>query len=291
MNLLKVMTFNLRGSMMQIDGANYWPHRADLNIRTLQKYTPDLIGFQEFQTGHLAAYQEHLPDYAYELGLNSIDDSDYGMKNPIYWRRDRFDLLASGGFYLSDTPEVWSDGWDGVFVRCATWVHLHDKVTDSPLMMLNTHLDHIGEQARRNGTRLIVSQLPRINPEGWPTVITGDFNARVWAMEDHGGVIPEGMEEEATPAGIVHEIFLGAGFRDTFTEAGHDEGIHTNTFHDFKGTDYPAIGQRIDWILIQDGKNQRLNTLACDILQDAEPPLYPSDHYPVMAVLRVESSE
>ncbi len=283
-----VMTFNLRGSMMEIDGANYWPHRANLNIRTLRHYHPDLIGFQEFQSGHRDAYAEHLPQYAHTPGLNTIDDSAYGMQNPIYWLNDRFDLLQTGGFYLSKTPDVWSMGWDGVFVRCATWVHLFDKAANLPLFMLNTHLDHIGEQARRGAARLILTQLPTINPEGWPAIITGDFNSRVWAIEENGGVIPPGMEEEATPAGVVQGIFTAAGWRDTFAEAGHTEDAQTNTFHDFKGTAYPAIGQRIDWVLVKDGATRQVRTLSCDIIRDAEPPLYPSDHYPVMAGVLIE---
>lgn len=284
---IKIMTFNLRGSMMEIDGANYWPHRADLNIRTLKKYAPDIIGFQEFQSGHQSAYQAELPQYDYVIGLNTIDDSIYGMQNPIYWRRKRFTLLDQGGFYLSDTPDEWSHGWDSAFVRSATWVKLHDKTIDRPLFILNTHLDHLAEHARQQSAKLIIRQLAnRVLPDT-TTFITGDFNSRVWAAEDHGGTIPTGYEMDALPAGTVHQFFTDAGYQDTFMLAGNQDAPTVNTFHDFIGDEYPAISQRIDWVLVKPAPTDRFHAITSEIIRDHEAPIYPSDHYPVMATLSI----
>ncbi len=284
--MLKVMTFNLRGSMFEIDGANYWPHRVDLNIRTIKAYDPDIIGFQEYQSGHLADYDKHLPEYAYELGLMTIDDSEFGMQNPVYWRKTRFKLEDAGQFYLSETPAVWSLGWDSVLVRAATWVRLHDLIHGQSVFVLNTHLDHLGEAARVNGARLVVEKVDTLR-DGLPTLVMADFNSRVWAMEDHGGTFPPGMEEEATPAGTVYAVFAQAGYTDTYRAAGLQEGIDTNTYHGFEGENYPQIGQRIDWILTLDGGAQYIKTRDCAIIRDGEPPLYPSDHYPVLATVEI----
>lgn len=289
MTTIKAMTFNLRGSMLEIDGVNYWPHRADLNISVLRRAAPDIIGFQEFQIGHRDSYAAHLPEYEHVIGHNTIDDSEFGMQNPIYWRRERFALRDCGAFYLSETPERWSVGWDGVFVRSVNWVRLHDTQAGFDLIALNTHLDHLGETARQHGARLIVGHLQAFAAD-LPVIVTGDMNSRVWAVEANGGHIPPELSEEATPPGTVHRIFTAYGLRDTFNEAGHAESADTNTFHDFKGEDYPAIGQRIDWVLIGDGAGHRLQTLDCAIIRDAQPPVYPSDHYPVMATVRVVSS-
>lgn len=280
MSTITVMTFNLRGSFFEIDGENYWPHRADLNVRTVTKYNPDLIGFQEFQTGNQETYASVLSDYDHEMGPVTIDNSEFGMWNPIYWKKARFERLDSGSFYLSETPDEWSLSWDSSMVRAATWVHLKDMQSDKTFFMLNTHLDHLGESSRVNGARLIVEKLAGVAGD-LPAIVTGDFNSRVWAIEHHGGSIPEKLADEATPAGTVHRVFSSAWYRDTYLEAGGKEGPETNTFHNFKGMGYPAIGQRIDWVLVRGG----LTALACDIIRDGEPPLYPSDHYPVMATL------
>jgi endonuclease/exonuclease/phosphatase family metal-dependent hydrolase len=284
---LKIMTFNLRGSMMEIDGVNYWPNRADLNVCTLKKYAPDIIGFQEFQHGHQSTYQLHLPHYDSIIGLNTIDNSIYGMQNPIYWYRERFQLLDHGGFYLSDTPDEWSYGWDSTFVRSANWVKLYDKFIDRPLFVLNTHLDHIAEYARQQSTKLIIEQIAKLIEEDMTIFITADFNSRAWATEDHGGTIPAGYESDALPAGTVHKLFTEAGYQDTFVLAGNQDMPHINTYHDFIGEDYPPISQRIDWILFKPTPDYPLKVKTCDIIRDHEAPIYPSDHYPVQAVLSI----
>lgn len=176
----KVMTFNLRGSYFEIDGANFWVYRADLNARTLQKYAPDIISFQEFQFGNLETYHHTLSEYAYELGLVTIDQSEFGMYNAIYWKAERFEALASGGFYLSPTPEVWSIGWDSALIRATNWIKFRDLWTHHHFLYVNTHLDHLGETARVEGSRLNVARIAQIRAD-LPVIITGDFNSRAWS--------------------------------------------------------------------------------------------------------------
>ena len=84
------------------------------------------------------------------------------------------------------------------------------------------------------------------------------------------------------PGGTVHQRFLDYGFRDTFDETGHLDAPTVNTYHHLLGHQFPPFGYRIDWILLLDGA-QRWQAHSCAILQDEAPPLYPSDHYPVMA--------
>lgn len=285
---LKIMTFNLRGSMMEIDGINYWPNRADLNVRLLKKYAPDIIGFQEFQHGHQSVYQLHLPHYESVIGLNTIDDSIYGMQNPIYWHRERFSLSDQGGFYLSDTPDKWSYGWDSTFVRSVNWVKLYDKLLKRSLFVINTHLDHIAEYARQQSVRLIINAVEQLAEADQTIFITADFNSRVWAAEEHGGTIPAGYEDDALPAGTIHQCFMDAGFQDTFILAGKQDAPEINTFHDFIGDQYPPISQRIDWVLVKQSADQALHVRDCQIITDHDAPIYPSDHYPVMAILNTE---
>src|SRR5262245_50571215 len=105
------MTFNVRGSFHQ-DDSNDWVTRRDLNVATILKYAPDIIGFQEAQSGNLEAYKSALGEYTCELGLISIRKAANYHRVPIYWKRDCFTKLDSGGFYLSETPDAWSVSWD-----------------------------------------------------------------------------------------------------------------------------------------------------------------------------------
>lgn len=281
---LKIMTFNLRGSFFgeHLDGVNIWQNRADLNLRTIRKYDADLIGFQEYQRGNQKFYDPRLTDYAYEMGLVTVDDSEFGMWNPIYWKADRFSLLDSGGFYLSKTPDVYSSHWDAMLVRAANWVRLHDNHTDETFVFCNHHLDHIGEESRVEGAKIIVERLSSMTE---PVIVVADFNSRVWASPDEDKQHPPaGVDPlDLYPPGTVHGVFTRAGYEDTYLAAGHTDAPHINTFHDWRGEDYPPIAIRIDWIL-----GKRVHTKSCDIIRDCEPPLYPSDHYPIVAVVELK---
>ncbi len=121
-----------------------------------------------------------------------------------------------------------------------------------------------------------------------PVVMTADFNARA---RDTGSANLESLPDElrrwlardpVPPAGGVYNLFRDYGFVDTFDEAGLHDAPDINTYHHFLGRGFPSLGYRIDWILTLDGA-QRWQTRACQIIRDEAPPLYPSDHYPVLA--------
>lgn len=265
MERFSLMTFNVRGAIHD-DSENVWSKRADLNVRTIQKYNPDLIGFQELQMGNMVTYYQNLVRYAHILGPESSEMARFNY-NAIFWNPERFEVLDFGGFYLSRTPDRWSGDWDTDCIRAATWAQLRSTQTGHRLLYLNTHLDHISEAARLEGSRLIVQRLGDLS-EGLPAIVTGDFNARAW--------LP-GEKRESD----VHRVYTQAGFRDAYLEAGHTEEGDTNTFHGFQGAGFDAEQLRIDWILMRGG----LQAASCQIVRDAQPPLYPSDHYPVLAEL------
>lgn len=253
----RVMSFNVR-MVNDRDGANNWADRASLNVRVIRDAAPDLIGFQELQQAHLEVYLEHLPGYEHVLGPGV--STPVNQEHPaVFWNPARFRLLASGGFYLSPTPEEWSRGWDSACPRGATWARF--RVADEEVVFVNTHLDHDGEVARIQGSRLIVDRVERIGDGGAPTIITGDFNAGPLTPTQH--------------------VYLQAGFKDAC------EGLDEPSFHGFRGKARRRprpTDDRIDWILIRNGA-RRLRVVDAGLVRDAEPPLYPSDHYPVVADL------
>lgn len=261
----KTMTFNIRGSYHR-DGRNAWRHRADLCRRIIQSYAPDLIGFQEFQSGNWRYFDAFLPEYQRLLGPE-YENRPPRAHNAIYWRPERLEMLDSGGFWLSETPEIFSGSWTTHQKRSANWARFRLFQDNTEFVHLNTHLDHRSVQARRQGARLIVQRLEELAGGNLPVIVTGDFNA--------------------DPGSPVHRIFTDAGYGDTHLLAGNPS---CRTFHKFQGDDFvprrPEKEGRLDWILVRDTSTQRLTETRCEAVLDSEPPVYPSDHYPIVADLR-----
>ena len=267
---IRVMSFNVRGSFRDRGKANAWENRADVNVETIERRAPDLIGFQELQGGNLETYGERLSQYACVVGPRYGNRAPYDF-NAIFFDPSRLELLDSGGFWLSETPERHSASWGTRVVRSTNWAHFRFSETGPSLLHLNTHLDHVSSLARVESSSLILRKLAELGEEEHPVVVTGDFNCR--------------------PGTPVHRSFARAGFVDTYLAAGNEDGTGANTFHAFKGARYrearPALGpRRIDWILLKDPR-QRVRVGSHLILRDHEEGsgVYPSDHYPVLAEL------
>ncbi|MDZ4718719.1 MAG: endonuclease/exonuclease/phosphatase family protein [Roseiflexaceae bacterium] len=261
------MTFNIRGAYWKRDGVNFWPERAALNVATIRRHAPDVIGFQEFQDGNMAVYQYELANYRWSLGPR------YGNNEPfeypaIAWNPAVLRLCGVGGFWLSTTPLRHSESWETACIRSAQWARFqpisasHSAIQgDASFLLLNTHLDHISKQARVEGAKLIMNQLAAIAQPDEPLILTGDFNC-----------------DPGTPP---YQVFANAGLIDAFLSVGEQDGLESYTFHGFVGRDRKhKTGwiERIDWVL-----TRGLTAQHCGIIRDENPPYYPSDHYPVLA--------
>ena len=268
---LRVMTFNIRGFYHPGDGVNQWRHREALHFEMLREHAPDLIGLQEAQTGNLKAYNRELPGHHWTAWPHYGDDPPHEWP-AIYWRPERLQPIDSGGFWLSETPGQHSRSWNTDCVRSAAWVKFRCTTSRATIIHLNTHLDHVSEQARVEGARLIIARLDEAQRDGASAVVTGDFNT--------------------TPGSAVYDLFAAANFTDAHIAAGNTtDPQESYTNHGWQG--YPFnrpedTPNRIDWILTRSGTSQ-LRTTSCEIIRDAAPPLYPSDHYPVLAEIEVAS--
>jgi endonuclease/exonuclease/phosphatase family metal-dependent hydrolase len=281
MTTLRVMTFNIANALeTEDDGENAWAFRAPLNVRTVKRYAPDLIGFQQCDDGNLETYQNMLAEYQYILGP-AADGPDLYDYNAIAFLPERLALLDSGGFYLSETPEVWSLGWDATYVKALTWARFRRTEDQTEFLSLNTHLEHIGERARVESVRLVLRRLPELRRDDLPVIFTGDFNCNPCAPSYR-------VHVETTFTDACYHLLRASGFADTFLAAGGEDSAPSFTFHGFEGARYWAANHhmagRIDWILTLDGASS-VQTKECLIARDAEPPVYPSDHYPVVADL------
>ncbi len=269
---IRVMSFNIRGSFRDRATSDAWDDRADLNVETIERWAPDLIGFQELQRGNLRTYRKSLPRYAHVLGPRYGNRAPYDF-NAIFFDPERLELLDRGGFWLSETPERYSASWRTRVVRSASWAYFELSDARLSFVHLNTHLDHVSSPARREGSRLIlrrIADLPRRHGGDTPVLVTGDFNCR--------------------PGTTTYRNFVNGGFVDTYLVAGGDADRETaHTFHAFKGAFYrdarPGLGpRRIDWILLRD-PGGRLRPVSHSIVRDHAGETYPSDHYPILADL------
>jgi len=264
-NDLRVMSFNIRYAGAD-DGPNAWPGRRDDVAALIHATNPDLLGLQEAEAAQCDWLREQLPTHEFH-GVGRIDGARAGEATPIYFRRDRFTLLASGHFWISPTPDTPGlKGWDAACERMASWVRLRDRRTGSPLLVLNTHLDHVGERARAEGVAMIRARAASL-AEGAPIIITGDFNAS--ADGPLGQVLTEPTSQGPGASRLI----------DTFRMLYPSRDADEVTFNGWK----PVInGDRIDWIFASDVW-QIVDAAIDRRMPDGRPP---SDHYPVTVQLR-----
>lgn len=172
---VNVMTFNIRCDTGK-DAENGWEFRRDRAANAVKFYDADLVGMQEVRHNQLQDFIERLPGYSY-VGVGRKDGKTGGEYCPVWYRTDRFNLLDSGNFWLSETPDVpGSKGWDTSYERIASWVKLQDKNTGKQFLFMNTHLDHKGPVARKEGAKLLLTKIAEIAGD-LPVILTGDFNA------------------------------------------------------------------------------------------------------------------
>ncbi|SFI50449.1 Metal-dependent hydrolase, endonuclease/exonuclease/phosphatase family [Paenibacillus sp. UNC496MF] len=254
-----VMTFNLRNSSAN-DGDNAWPNRIGAAAATIRAHAPSLFGIQEGFLHMLEELNALLPDYAWiGEGRGGGTEDEHCA---IFYRKADFDLLEQGQFWLSETPEqAGSVGWDSSLPRICTWGRF--RAAGSPereIAVYNTHLDHIGEQAREQGMRLVLRSMAREGQDR-PAILMGDFNAepgdRVIRFL-RGQTDIDGDRSELTDAYAALEASPG------------------RTFHDFRGG---TEGEPIDYLFV----NAPLTVSAVQVDRGDIDGRYPSDHYPVIA--------
>lgn len=171
---LNVLSFNIRYDNPE-DSLDNWQYRKDRAANAVKFYDADIVGTQEVLHNQLQDLKERLPEFT-ALGVARDDGKEDGEYNVLFYRTDRFDELESGTFWLSETPETPSLGWDGACNRVATWARLRDKESGKEILALNTHLDHVGKVARREGVNLMFNKVNELG-KGAPVVVTGDFNS------------------------------------------------------------------------------------------------------------------
>lgn len=171
------ISYNVRMSLNpEADGSNFWDYRREASLKMVAEQQPLVMGLQEACPDQIAYFDRNLTGYKH-VGVGRDDGKAEGEMMAIYYDTRRLTLLRSGTFWLSATPDVVSRGWDAACNRTCTWALLKLKNSNQAFFYFNTHLDHIGREARKQSIELIVKKIAEINPQGVPVLLSADFNS------------------------------------------------------------------------------------------------------------------
>lgn len=256
---LNVMTFNMRYDNPE-DGADNWRFRRERVAEVIKSNDIDIFGAQEMLYNQLNDLKGLLPEYG-DVGVGREDGAEAGEFNPVFYKKERFTPLESGTFWLSETPEVaGSKGWDGACERIATWIVLRDR-EGAELLFINTHLDHVGQQARDKGVNLLMERIESLRGAR-PVILTGDFNSEPGSS-------------------VIAHVQKSGVLRDSKAVAARKSGTPWS-FSDF-GHLPEAERELIDYIFV----SGEVETARYEVLPDTLGGGYVSDHAPVMAVVKI----
>ena len=175
--IYRFISFNIRQSgFPEYDGEHAWPNRKETVVKMIRDEAPDAFGVQEMLPEQRDYLLKHLPEYAM-VGVGRDDGHDEGENMAIFYLKKRFRILKEHTFWLSETPDSVSFGWDAACRRTVTEALLQDKRTKCVIDYFNTHLDHVGKVARRESVLLLVRQMEEAAKEGVPVLLSGDMNS------------------------------------------------------------------------------------------------------------------
>lgn len=178
-NALTLISYNIRmsGSNPQSDGPNCWENRKAATLEMVRQEQPTVMGLQEALPNQIAYLDSHLNAYR-RIGVGRDDGASQGEMMALYYQYEQLELLAHGTFWLSPTPDSVSFGWDAACRRTCTWARFRWKDSGKEFACFNTHLDHMGEVARKESILLLVQKIQSLVPAHLPVFLTADFNSR-----------------------------------------------------------------------------------------------------------------
>ena len=252
---ITVMTYNLKVSGV----GQYAPDkRAPLLAENIRAYMPDSFGCQEASVSLLAMVSGELEsDYAY-VGLGR-DKNNTGEASPVFYLKEKYDLVDSGTFWLSKTPDEVSKGWDANYNRVCTYAVLKNKETGFTYAHFNAHFDHIGIIARQESISLVTKKIAEICPD-IPVLFSGDLN-----------------DEEGS---VMYDMALESGLRDSKFLA--EKTMDSLTYHGYSAFTEATRTKPIDFIFVNDFIT---SVASYEVDLTKYNGIYPSDHHPIIVTL------
>lgn len=246
-----IMSYNIKLDYPK-EGKNSWTNRKPFMINQIKFYEPDVLGVQEALPNQMKDLDSLLTDYSF-VGVGRDNGKNEGEFSAIFFKKNKFNILKSSTFWLSETPKQVSRGWDAAYNRICTYALLEDKISTKTIWVFNTHFDHVGKIAKKKSVKLILEKMNQLNDQNSPKILMGDFN-----LEPETELIQSVMQEFADSKAISKLQFGPKG-----------------TFNGFKFNQ--PVTRRIDYIFVSD--DIRVNKY--NVPSDNWNLQYPSDHLPI----------
>ena len=255
---IKVITFNIRYDNPN-DGVNRWDNRKHFLTNQIRFNEPDFLGVQEGLLHQVSFIDTVLPEYSY-IGVGRNEGKLDGEFSAVFYNSTKYNLLKGSTFWLSETPDIPSKGWDAALNRICTYGLFESKSSKEKVWIFNTHFDHRGVKARRESTGLIVEKINELNIEKYPVVLMGDLN----------------LEPDTEAIKYLSKNLVDSKFASKI-----DFGP-IGTFNGFNFSE--PVTRRIDYIFVSKGN---IDVLKYAVLSDSKDCRYPSDHLPVFAEIKL----
>lgn len=256
---MNVISFNIRYNTPN-DGENAWPNRVEMVTGLLRFHDADIFGLQEALLGQIKDVKNELPGYDW-FGVGRDDGKKGGEFSPVFYNKSKFKLLDHGTFWLSETPEKPSMGWDASFNRIVTWGHFEIVENGKQFLFFNTHFDHRGDEARRQSAILIRQKIEEMTyNKNLPVILTGDFN----------------LTPDQEPISLLKKYL-----NDSYEISEEPPYGPVGTYNGFNLDS--DLDRRIDYIFVK-GDLEVLKYAALSEIKDKR---FPSDHLPVFAKIQL----
>lgn len=262
---------------------NGWGRRYPVIAEMVRFYGFDIFGTQECFLHQLQDMKAALTGYDY-IGAGRDDGKDKGEHSAIFYRTDKFDLVEKGDFWLSETPDKPSKGWDAVLPRICSWGHFKCKDTGFEFLFFNLHMDHMGKQARVESALLVQEKIKEFGTE-LPAILTGDFNVD----QTHQSY------EALVSTGMLKDSYEAADFR--YATNGTFNSFNPNSFttsridHVFVSPAFHVIKYGVLTDTYRSAETEPQEADVKDAPKEISVKKYvartPSDHFPVMAELEI----
>lgn len=262
---LNLATFNVRIQTTADTQERSWNNRKNHVARLINNYRFDIVGVQELvDISQEKDLRNLLPSYSVFSSGRDDTQGRSGERLAIFYHTKRFEKLDGGFFFLSETPDRASRGWDAALNRICQWVHLRDRVTLQKFYFFNTHFDHRGVLARSQSALLLQSKIKEIAGSA-PVVLVGDINASPYEAAVYNTL-------SATWADAKRKSPLVEGFAGTFNAW----NVNATHFDENLRIDYIFVSTHFDVF-----KYRNINIKYV-------PETFPSDHFPVQAYVRIK---
>lgn len=252
-----IISYNIRMNTPG-DSLNAWPLRKEKVEGLLRFHQADIFNVQEALPEQMDDLMAAFPEFDH-VGVGRDDGVRSGEHTAIFYKKNCFEKLKDGVFWLNETPERPGKGWDAAHNRTVTWIKLKHKSTGKSFYIFNTHFDNQGKVARDKGALLTIKMMKEINKEGLPLILTGDLNLskNTSSVQLILGYLSDAMDKTITP---------------------HYGPVSTSG-----GFAVKNLSRKIDYIFI----NDKVTVLRHGHLSDSFGLFYPSDHLPVLAEISI----